>query len=332
MNAVRSFRVALAARARGRGGHRGMVAARAIAGCGGWTLPELMVGSAVGFAIAVLAAALLLGAHASFLAQDDAASIEDSGRFALAALGRAIRQAAYVDWEQPVERLGGGVAQVGGLDARSLAGTVPALDAPQGSAVNGSDVLALRFAGASDGSVVNCAGFEVADADHGWSIFYVAVGPDGRGELRCKYRGASAWRSDALVRGVDTMQVLYGVDTNMPEDGMPDTYLTASAIVAHDAGIVPQGATPIARTRDFNRKTYWKRVCSIRVSLLLHGERTLRDAGSPPVFHLFGRAYSDTAGASDPGTVFDTAQLPELLRHRERRLFGATFLLRNRPA
>ena len=298
----------------------------------GWTLPELMVGAAVGFAVVVLAAALLLGAHASFMAQDDAASIEDSGRFALAALGRAVRQAAYVDWEQPVELLGGGAAQVAGLDARSLSGALPALASPLGAAVNGSDVLALRFAGASDGSVVNCAGFEVADADHGWSIFYVAKGADGRGELRCKYRGTSAWRSDALVRGVDALQVLYGVDTDMPEDGIPDTYLSASAIAARDAAIVLERTHPAARQREFNRKTYWKRVCAIRIGLLLHGERTLRQGDAPPVFHLFGRAYSDAAGAADPGVVLDTARLPGMLRYRERRLFGATFLLRNKPA
>ena len=298
----------------------------------GWTLPELLVGAAVGFAIVVLAAALLLGAHASFIAQDDAASIEDSGRFALAALGRAVRQAAYVDWEQPVELLGGGAAQVAGLDARSLSGAVPALAAPLASAVNGSDVLALRFAGAGDGSVVNCAGFEVDDAEHGWSIFYVATGPDGRGELRCKYRGATAWRSDALVRGVDALQVLYGVDTDMPEDGIPDTYLTASAIAARDAAIVLERTHPAARQREFNRKTYWKRVCAIRISLLLHGERTLRQGDATPVFHLFGQAYSAAAGATDPGVVLDTARLPGMLRYRERRLFGATFLLRNKPA
>lgn len=296
---------------------------------GGWGLPELMVALAVGFAITVLAAALLVGAHASYAVQDDASAMEDAGRFALSALGRAVRQAAYVDWDQPVERLGSGPAQVAGLDARSLAATTPGL-AGQLGAVNGSDVLALRFAGAGDGSVINCAGFEVEDAQHGWSIFYVARGVDGRGELRCKYRGDHAWRSDALVRGVDTMQILYGLDTDMPEDGIPNAYVTATEIDARDAALVLGGFDAAGRARNFNRKTHWKRVTAIRISLLLHGERPLDEAVARPVFHAFGPVYSSSVGDRDPGTMIDTAQLPAPVRARERRLFGATFLLRNR--
>ena len=49
----------------------------------------------------------------------------------------------------------------------------------------------------------------------GWSIFYVAANGDGEAELRCKYRGASGWGADAIVRGVDSFQVLYGVDTDV---------------------------------------------------------------------------------------------------------------------
>lgn len=295
----------------------------------GWVLAELLVSMAVGLVVTLLAASLLVASNASYVAQDDIASVEDAGRFALDALGRAVRQGAYVDWDQFVHDTADLPPQVSGLDAHTLSGTAPALDEPREDAVNGSDVLALRFAATPDGSVLNCAGFPVTEDARGWSIFYIAKGADGVTDLRCKYRGPNAWRAEAIVRGVDTMQVLYGLDTDTPADGLPNSYENASAIAARDAGLALIGVDAAARTRDFNRKTHWKRVCAVRVSLLLHGSRYARRGATPAAYHLFGPGY---AGAdADPGATIDPMQLPEALRYRERRMFAATFLLRNRP-
>lgn len=296
---------------------------------GGWALPELMVSMAVGLVVSLFASTLMVASNASYVAQDDIATVEDAGRFALDALGRAVRQASFVDWDAFVDDHGEAPAPVRGIDARWLSGVTPALDAPRDDAVNGSDILALRFAGAPDGSVLNCAGFGVDEAARGWSIFYVATGTDGVAELRCKYRGANAWKAEAIVRGVDTMQVLYGIDTDTPRDGLPNTYENASAIDARDATLTLAGVDGQAQARDLNRKTHWKRVCAVRVSLLLHSARYARRGPAPDPFHLFGAGFE---AAADAGTTIDAARLPESLRFRERRLFAATFLLRNRPA
>jgi type IV pilus assembly protein PilW len=294
----------------------------------GLTLVEMMVALAVGLAV-VLSAARLLGlANVAYAAQAESAALDDAGRNALELLGRAVRQAAYADPMQldlsaPVDGL---PARLAGLDARSLGATTAGIAVPLAAVANGSDVLAVRFPGAGtgsgDGSVVDCAGFTVAAGEEGWSIFYVAKNGDGEPELRCKYRGASNWSADAVLTGVDSFQVLYGLDTDTPRDGAANRYVNADAIRALDAAL-PAGLPP----QEFNRRTYWKRVVSVRVGLLLHGTRPTRQDHASREFQLFGPLHAAGAAKSDVGTVLREDALPDKLRRRERRLFSTTVAL-----
>jgi type IV pilus assembly protein PilW len=291
----------------------------------GLALVEMMVALAIGLAV-VLAAGHLLGlANAAYGAQTDNAALEDTGRYALELVGRAVRQAAHADPAQmdlssPVDVL---PARLAGLDASSLARATAGIDGPLADAANGSDVLAVRYPGAGagvegDGSVVNCAGFAVAASEEGWSIFYVAKNADGEAELRCKYRGAASWTADAVVTGVDSFQVLYGLDTDTPRDGVANRYVNADAVRALDAALA--GLPP----QELNRQTHWKRVVSVRIALLLHGARPIRHDSANAEFQLFGAAHAASAAEDDAGTVLSEASLPETLRRRERRLFSMT--------
>lgn len=291
----------------------------------GLSLVELLVALAVGLGVLLAAAVLLVGANTAHDAHADAVEVDDSGRYALALIGRAVRQGAFVDWE----RLGtaspdpAAPAPVAGLDERTLAKTSVAIAAALPGAVHGSDVLALRYPGAGaapegDGSVLNCAGFAVHEAEEGWSIFYVARNAGGEAELRCKYRGTSNWSADAVVKGVDCFQVLYGIDTDTPADGIPNRYANASAIAALDAGIA---------AADLDRHTWWKRVASVRVALLLHGERPSPAAVQPAAWALFGPGYDGAEAGPDPGARLSTAELDGGRRAPSRRLFSAVFAL-----
>ena len=291
----------------------------------GLTLVEMMVAIVIGLGV-VLAAGRLLGlANGAYAAQMESAALDDAGRYALELLGRAVRQAALADPVQmnlasPVDVL---PARLAGLDARSLARTTPGIDAPLAATAHGSDVLAVRFPGAGtgpdgDGSVVDCAGFPVAGAEEGWSIFYVARNGEGEDELRCKYRGAGSWSADAVVAGVDSFQVLYGLDTDTPRDGVPNRYVNADAIRALDADLA--GLPPQER----NRRTWWKRVVSVRFGLLLHGARPTRHERAGGEFQLFGPAHAASAASGDAGTVLREDTLPDAVRQRERRLFSMT--------
>jgi type IV pilus assembly protein PilW len=299
-------------------------------------LAELMVALAVGMLAMLMAAGLLVSANAAYVAQLEAAAVDDGGRYALEIITRAVRQAAFVDWERDEAEIdpGSAPARLGGLDARTLKRDSNGIAGSLGGAVNGSDVLAVRFAGAGagpggDGSVISCAGFGVGAQDDGWSIFYVGRNAAGVAELRCKYRAKNGWGADAVVSGVDSFQVLYGLDTDTPADGVANEYVSASVLDALDAALVLAGATEAARDRERTRRSHWKRITSIRVALLVHGAKPARTNQEPLVFDLFGSAYSAAFGSADLGVQLAEQQMSDQLRQRERRMFASTVLLRN---
>lgn len=303
----------------------------------GMTIAELMVSLAVGLLVVLLAGAMLVSANKGHSAQEEAARLDDSGRFALETIARAVRQTAYVNWD----RSGAGVvsdpeapAPIAGMDNRSLVRTAEFISSPKPDVANGSDVLALRFSGAGtgnsgDGSMTGCAGFGVAEGKDGWSIFYVGLGAAGEAELRCKYQGSGNWSADAIVGGVDSFQVLYGLDTDQPGDGLPNLYINASVLNALDAALVLDGASSAERELDLRRKTHWKRVASIKVGLVLHGQKRVRLNTEPAVYDVFGEEYGAALGGADPGTRITETDMPDGLRERERRMFSSTIMLRN---
>ncbi|WP_342119243.1 PilW family protein [Pseudoduganella sp. OTU4001] len=273
----------------------------------GLALAEVLVAMMLSLLVAVVAATLLHASTGDFMFNGANTRIDDNGRFVLAVIGQALRQAGYPGEPDATPPSAPAALAVEGRDAASVASQSDGMGAPL-PAINGSDVLAIRYApaanpGAGGGSaMLNCAGFPSEAGEWAWSIFYVARASDGVAELRCKYKGEHGWGADAVIRGVDAFHVLYAIDTDTPRDGIPNRHLTASAINA----IGPDG---------------WQRVTSVRIALLLHGER-----GSRPGSQL--SRYELLPGA-DPEARIDEAGLPPAMRHRTRRLFTASVALRN---
>jgi len=145
---------------------------------------------------------------------------------------------------------------------------------------NGSDVLILRyqtsasFAGStvSDKSMINCAGKADASVatkkqDQMISVFHIARSTAGEPSLMCSYLGASgSWVTEPIVEGVESLQVLYGVDGFTTAntqfgghiDSVPDKYIRASQMVVDSVD---------------SEATYsnWRRVRSLRIGLVLRG-------------------------------------------------------------
>lgn len=309
----------------------------------GLTIVELMVALTLGLLVALAATALLVSSKTSYIAQDEGVRVQETGRYAIEAVTRAVRQAGYENWDSDAAALTGDPAMsanIAGLDARSLQESTAGIDAPLATSVNGSDVLAIRFAGAGngangDGSMLNCAGFGVPEPveienDRGWSIFYVAADRSGEPELRCKYRGKTSWNTEAIARGIESFQVLYGVDTDA--DGLPDRFLKASAIDELDNALVLDGFNAVARARDKNRRTHWKKVMIVKVALLVRGAENARTGAAPMQYELFGADYADRHGAADIGTRIRHANLPAATRNRIRKIFSSTIQLRSQTA
>lgn len=259
----------------------------------GSSLIECMLAASLSACAVLAAISMLQSANAAFVSQQQSALLQENGRYAINVITRALLQLSYVDHSvaiQPDKLL--------------------ALEGQDNIGVNGSDVLTLHFAGSgliADGSVINCAGFAVASTlpDQGWSIFYVANNGQGEPELRCEYRGSNGWSSQALVAGVESFQVLYGVDTDA--DGIVNQYLNATGTSA---------------------QSLWFQVVALRIALLLRAER---DTGGVNLdqsdyFDLFGTAYEVKA---DVGTRIARENLPTMTRQWPRSIVQSTIYLRN---
>lgn len=307
----------------------------------GLTLIELMIAMALGLFVLLAATGLLLSSKAGYTVQDQTAHVQESGRYAMEILTRAIRQAGHEDSRMlPVAMTQEATPNVIGLDAMTLKKTAAGLDgASAKGAVNGSDVLVLRFFGdgtdEQDGTILNCAGLPVAAPDvsddaesgRGWSIFFVGEDAKGEPELRCKYRTQTGWNADAIVRGVESFQVLYGVDAD--DDGLPDRFVNADAVDALDGQLPLSGENAVARAMDLQRRTHWKKIRSIRIAILVRGTQPARDDDLSAVYELFGAEYANTYAERDRGTLVKEGDIPPAERNRLRKIFEQTIQLRN---
>lgn len=289
----------------------------------GMSLIELMIAMALGMGVALASLALLQAAAASYVAVNDNALVQDTGRYALDILAHAIRQANYIPYDSPafmaspafdLTQLSPGVE---GIDNSRLSSHTAGLLAPRANTDNhGSDVLALRYFGSgdeADGSILNCAGFAVAapvspamvataasaEAERHWSIFYVAADSTGEPELRCKYRTKNdGWHSTAIARGVEAFQVLYGIGDTA---GGPVTQYRNAARMSASA---------------------WRQVVAVRIAVLVRGTQRSSDGAADQVYHLFGPGYRDSL---DPGVTISASRLPDRIRKQ----FQITVQLRN---
>lgn len=287
----------------------------------GFTLTEMMVGLALGLVVTAVAGTAFLLCRAAYLATAERALLEERGQRALSILSVLIRQGGWRP--DPAARAPAAPAISGADDCGQP--SMAAIPACAKSGIGGSDALLVRFSGSSharertmpDQTMIDCSGYAVAAqsldalAEAGYvaaNLVYVAAASDGEPQLLCRYPArrngridGSGWTSGAMVRGVESMQIRYAMESR---SGRPSgTFLRADQVSAmgDDA---------------------WHRVVAVQVALALRLER--RGAATAGIPATTAYAYVDNAMAD----VID-----RLAGHDRNawRIFATTIRLRNAP-
>ncbi len=239
----------------------------------GLTLVELMVSLALSLVIVIAATSFYVGSSRSRDTLDDSAQLQDNARFATDVITKAIQQAGYQNYVAgsagASTRREVAAASDGEPDLRGYNNTAAGVGIDNGdhgrnaNRVNNSDTLVLRYQGAgtpADGSIIDCLGRPQAapmlPGDRAYSIFEIRQ-PAGatEPELRCKYynsSGSGTFSSEPIVRGVETLQLMYGVATT--SDSTINRWLNASEVS-------PTGSTTLLAD--------WEKVRAVRVGMVL---------------------------------------------------------------
>lgn len=214
-----------------------------------------------------------------------------------------------------------------GFDNSTVTSSSTNFGSTNSNAPNASDSLAIRFYGSgadgrsgkplADGTMRTCNGTAVAASSSGMpttvgelglSIFYIGTDDTNEPNLYCYSDPGTATRdTNAIVRGVETMQIMYGVDLCLPlanpacvRDGVPDRWVSAA-----DVG-------------DAN----WRFVKALRVGLVVRGAPGSAQVSSTAALSPLGAAFSN--GNTEAGLSFTPPADGRL-----RRTYVTTFLLRN---
>jgi len=161
----------------------------------GVSLVEMMVALSLGLLLTVTVSTILSGSLQTFRLQGENARIQESSRFLMDTLGRQITQAGYgeISSDYTVTKLG--------FAGTPISGEHGVVATRTGERKNGSDYLAVSF-----DAHVDCQG-NVAVGGTVRNEFYLNANE----ELVCASGGGA---SEVLADGVETFQVLYGVDTD----------------------------------------------------------------------------------------------------------------------
>ncbi len=295
----------------------------------GLTLIELLVSLVLASIITLAATALYSVTVSSYKTVDAAQELQDSGRFALEVIGQAARMAGYQNYTQ---RDGSGrdnsrrfaattLPTVRGFNNSTIKSST--LNDGDGATDNGglnlSDTLAFRFHGASlttdaskpDDSMIDCQGvaqnYPLSADDVALSLFSVANDSSGEPSLQCTSRGSPKETTlnrnmQPILKGVETFQVMYGLDTN--GDSVPRQWVSGQNVAAAD----------------------WAKVVAVRVGLVIRGDVGSSQGASATAaendFYPLGKVF--TGNSTEAGLKYTAPNDGRL-----RRVFNATFKLRN---
>jgi type IV pilus assembly protein PilW len=157
----------------------------------GLTLVELMIAMTLGLLILLAVASIYIGSRQTYRMQEENARLQETGRYALEALGRSIRQAGF--WNMPINPVATATAFVG----TPITGTDGAAGAPDTVTVQYDGLIGDRDC---EGTVLG-ANAVIAEA---YSLNASNLVCDGNDALAA---------ASPLVADIEDVQILYGIDT-----------------------------------------------------------------------------------------------------------------------
>lgn len=298
----------------------------------GLTMVELLVSVVISSLIVIAATSFFVGTSRSRDTQDAAAQLEDNARFVTEIITRNLQQTGYQNyrWDPDPNKQSRNREVVPPVDGEpdirgynnSSAGTSldnnGAHDCTGTCATNrvaSSDTLVIRFqgsstaAGVADSSMIDCLGgaqpATTLTDDRLYSIFELRrSSATNEPELRCKRRTSSgSVDTQPIASGVETFQVMYGVDRN--NDSFVDQWLNGKEIDA-------LAGTAIDK---------WSRVRSVRVGMVLRSPTRVGLASAAASYKPLGDNFTASADPGSTLTVSDDGRL--------RRVVTFTVNLRN---
>jgi type IV pilus assembly protein PilW len=168
----------------------------------GFTLVEVMVAIAIGLFLTAVIANLFVNSRSAYNTTDEISRMQEHMRFAYQLLARTVHLAGY-------------------RNTPSAPPIVGIWLEPGSEEENGSDTLGVRYHGSGppDGTIVDCAGMEIAENETVANRFFIGPGANGRLALRCVRSivgNEAATRVDVeVVPDVRAMHILYGEERDV---------------------------------------------------------------------------------------------------------------------
>ncbi len=214
---------------------------------GGFSLVELMIAAAIGLLLVAVIGNVYLAGRQSFRDQDEASRLQESGRFVLDIVSRALHEMGRTDF---------GPANTAGVPPVYLAGNADFPVIPAGAvaldATDGPDTITVRYlsgtAGERDCLGNNTGGAVGAPVLVAQTLQLNLANPNNP-VLECVAGG----QTQPLASDIEDFQIRLGVDNN--NDGFVDDYVaptTANAAISRSVSIcilarTADGMAPVAQ-------------------------------------------------------------------------------------
>lgn len=262
----------------------------------GFSLVELMVALLIGLIVTTAATQIFTANLRSSETQRVMTEVQESGRYALMMLASDVRKAGIPSSDASLAAGNAGFILnpiVFGADASSEGG----------AAEDANDQIAFRFYGVSDCEGEFAPGATFDNPVLIVNAYYVQINPvTGVNELFCRGDVNAATNGAAMISGVDSFQVQYGLDRPMAigETRLDRVAFAGRYVNADDAASATES------------------VVSVRLALLVSAEvDNLPDLKNDQVFQVLDKQLVNGQGA--------------LQEAKLRRLFMSTIKLRNLP-